>query len=124
MPKVIEYAEEHNWYIDFYMACVHNISKVDRVSSAITGLANAKEPFDDEDREIMYKTIRSTVKTCLAFKILGAGRKCESSDAVKASFVEAFANIKPIDAVVVGMFQKSKDQIYENTQIVKEILQL
>lgn len=122
MPEVIEYAEEHNWDIDFYMACVHNISKVDRVSSAITGLANTQEPFDDEDRQIMYATIRGTSKPCLAFKILGAGRKCGSSETIRTSFVEAYANIKPIDAVIVGMYQKTKDQVYENTQIVKEIL--
>ena len=122
MPEVIEYAEEHNWDIDFYMACVHNISKVDRVSSAITGLANTQEPFDDVDRGVMYATIRGTSKPCLAFKILGAGRKCESSETVKASFIEAYANIKPIDAVIVGMYQKTKDQVYENSQIVKAIL--
>lgn len=122
MPEVMEYAEEHHWDIDFYMACVHNISKIDRVSSAITGLANAAEPFDDEDREIKFKTIRSTSKPCLAFKIMGAGRKCESSATVKAAFVEAFASIKPIDAVIVGMYQKASDQIFENTQMVKEIL--
>lgn len=122
MPEVMEYAEEHHWDIDFYMACVHNISKIDRVSSAITGLANAAEPFDDEDREIMFKTIRSTSKPCLAFKIMGAGRKCESSETVKTAFIEAFANIKPIDAVIVGMYQKASDQIFENTQMVKEIL--
>ena len=122
MPEVIEYAETHHWDIDFYMACVHNISKINRVSSAITGVANTAEPFDDEDREIMFKTIRSTSKPCLAFKIMGAGRKCESPETVKAAFTEAFANIKPIDAVIVGMYQKAADQVCENAQIVKEIL--
>ena len=122
MPEVIEYAEEHNWDIDFYMASVHNLSKIDRVSSAITGKSNTDEPFDDEDREIMYKTIRSTSKPCLAFKILGATRKCESSESVKAAFQEAFDNIKPTDAVVVGMFPKEKDQVLENSEFVREIL--
>lgn len=122
MPHVIEYAEEHRWDIDFYMACVHNISKVDRVSSEITGKSNADEPFDDEDRAIMYKTIRSTSKTCLAFKILSASRKCDSLENIRSAFSEAFASIKPIDAVIVGMFPKAKDQVLENTEIVKDIL--
>ena len=122
MPEVIEYAEEHNWDVDFYMASVYNISKIDRVSMEMTGKMNSEEPFEDEDRSLMYRTIRSTSKTCLAFKILGAGRKCESSESVKAAFKEAFDNIKPIDAVVVGMFPKYRDQVYENTRIVGELL--
>ncbi len=122
MPKVIEYAEENKWDVDFYMACVYNISKIDRVSSAITGKMNQEEPFDDEDRVIMYKTIRSTDKPCLAFKILGATRKCQSSETVRQAFAEAFENIKPIDSIVVGMFPKFKDQVYENSKITQEIL--
>lgn len=121
IPEVIEYAEEHGWDLDFYMACVYNLSKIKRVSSEITGKMNAGEPFDDEDKPIMYKTIRSASKPCLAFKILGAGRKCESTETVRAAFQEAFDNIKPTDAVVVGMFPKSKDQVYENAKIVREI---
>jgi hypothetical protein len=57
-----------------------------------------------------------------AFKILGAGRRCESSETVKAAFKETFDNIKPIDAVVVGMFPKNKDQVYENVMLVNELL--
>lgn len=122
MPEVIEYAEEHNWDIDFYMASIHNLSKIDRVSSAVTGKSNSEEPFDDEDRKIMYHTIRSTEKPCLAFKILGATRKCQSPETVKAAFEEAFENIKPIDAIVVGMFPKVRDQVYENAKMIEEIL--
>lgn len=122
MPEIIEYSEENNWDVDFYLACVHNLSKIDRISSAITGHMNEGEPFDDEDRPIMYKTIRSTSKPCLAFKILGAGRKCQSTETVKAAFKEAFDNIKPTDGVIVGMFPKEKDQVYENCKIVEEIL--
>lgn len=122
MPEVIEYAEEHNWDIDFYMASVHNLSKINRISSAVTGKSNSEEPFDDEDRHIMYKTIRSVQKPCLAFKILGATRKCESTVTIRAAFEEAFSNIKPIDAIVVGMFPKARDQVYENATMIEEIL--
>lgn len=121
MPGIIEYAEENKWDVDFYMACVYNLSKVDRVSSALTGKMNREEPFDGEDRAVMYKTIRATDKPCLAFKILGATRRCESSETVKQAFVEAFENIKPIDSVVVGMFPKLKDQVYENAKFTQDI---
>lgn len=122
MPEVIEYAETHNWNVDFYMACVHNLSKINRVSSSITGQINNGEPFDDEDRDLMYNAIRATDKVCLAFKILGAGRKCDSPESVRSAFQEAFRSIKPIDAVVVGVFQKYKDQVAENSDIVRDIL--
>lgn len=122
MPEVIEYAETHKWDIDFYMACVHNLSKIVRVSSAVTGISNSEEPFDDEDREIMYKTIRATEKPCLAFKILGATRKCQSPETVKAAFEEAFTNIKPIDSIVVGMYPKSRDQVFENAKMIEDII--
>lgn len=120
MPQVIEYAEEHHWNVDFYMACVYNLSQTDRVSSASTGISNSDEPFFDSDIEIMYKTIRSVAKPCLAFKILGATRRCGSDESVKEAFREAFSNIKRSDAVVVGMFQKDRDQIKMNSDIVKE----
>jgi len=122
MPQVIEYAEEHDWDIDFYMASVYNLSKIDRVSSVVTGIANCDEPFDDEDCAIMYRTIRATNKTCLVFKILGATRKCQSPDTVRGAFAEAFRSIKSIDAVVVGMFPKEKDQVAENAGFVMDIL--
>jgi hypothetical protein len=122
LPEVIAYAEEHQWDIDFYMACVHNLSKAERVSSAMTGISNRDEPFDDEDRAVMYRMIRQTSKPCLAFKILGAGRKCDSPATIKAAFAEAFANIKPSDAIVVGMFPRDRDQVQENTGWVNEIL--
>jgi hypothetical protein len=122
MPEVIEYAEEHEWGVDFYMACVYNISRTDRVSSAITGGANVGEVFDEGDIPIMYRTIRRTPKPCLAFKILGAARRCSSQDSVRACFDEAFANIKDSDAVVVGMYPKTVDQAALNARYTAEAI--
>ena len=34
----------------------------------------------------------------------------------------AFANIKPTDPVIVGMFPKYSDQVKENTEMVRKIL--
>ena len=122
MPEVIEYAEEERWDIDFYMCSVYNLSKEDRVSSAITGIANKDERFDPGDPALMYKAIRNTKKPCLAFKILGASRRCESSDTVRQAFREAFNGIKSTDAVIVGVFPRDKDQVAENVQITKDVL--
>jgi hypothetical protein len=121
MPELIEYSEEHGFDVDFYMACVYNLSKVSRESSSLTGVANRDEPFDEEDREKMYAAIRGTPKTCLAFKILGATRRCALPGGVEGAFREAFANIKATDAIVVGMFPKYSDQVRENAGIVRKI---
>ena len=68
----------------------------------------------------MCQTIRATGKTCLAFKILGAGRLCATQEAAREAFRFAFANIKPQDAVVVGMFPKYEDQVALNVQYTQE----
>ena len=111
MPQVITYAEEHRWDVDFYMGCVYNLSRVDRVSSAITGIANAGEPFFEEDIPLMYEVIRKAGKPCLAFKILGATRRCQTQDTVRAAFDEAFREIKSTDGVIVGMYPRDLDQV-------------
>jgi hypothetical protein len=122
MPQVIEYAEENHWDTDFYMACVYNLSRVDRVSSVITGKANEGEPFFEEDIPVMYKTIRSVSKPCLAFKILGATRRCQTQETVKSAFAEAFRNIKNTDAVIVGMYPKEIDQMALNVSYTSEAI--
>ena len=122
MPEVFEYAETHHWDVDFYMCCVYNLSKVERISSAFTGKMNEGEPFDEEDRQIMFSFIRSTDKPCLAFKILGAGRRCTDPTDVENAFTEALTSIKPNDAIVVGMFPRDRDQVTENADLVRKIL--
>jgi hypothetical protein len=103
------------------MACVHNLNHEIKLSSAITGIANADERFDDADRPLMYAAIRATKKPCLAFKILSATRKCQTPATVEAAFREAFENIKDTDAVVVGMFPKDSDQVSENCGYVRAV---
>ncbi|HOC02484.1 MAG: hypothetical protein BWX89_01197 [candidate division TA06 bacterium ADurb.Bin131] len=70
----------------------------------------------------MLETIRKTNKTCLTFKILRAGRKCDSQREVEPRFQYIFNNIKPTDAIVVGMFPKYSDQIQLNAASVRKIL--
>jgi hypothetical protein len=117
IPEVIEYAEEKGWDVDFYMACVYNISRKPRESALVNPrAAGQKEEFLDEDPPRMYRTIRQTGRQCLAFKVLGASRRCATQADVRAAIAEAFASIKPSDAVVVGMFPKRLDQIALNVQ--------
>ena len=69
----------------------------------------------------MFKAIQGTKKPCLAYKVLAAGRRIGSPAEVRRCFEEAFAGIKPTDAVIVGMYQQFGDQVGENAAIVREI---
>lgn len=68
----------------------------------------------------MYKVMRQTAKPCFAFKILAAGRV--TGGGVEQAFRTAFASIKPIDGVWVGMFPKDADQVKQNAETVHRIL--
>lgn len=123
MPEVIAWADRIGLNIDFYMACVYNLSRMERVSSAITGKSNQEEPFYEEDIPVMYREIRRTSKPCLAFKILGATRRCASQEQVASAFLEAFSNLKGTDAVVVGMYPKNLDQVTLNATYTADAIQ-
>lgn len=115
IPEVIEYSEDKEWDVDFYMACLYNLNRQIRESALVSGI-ETDEKFYEEDAPRMCEVIRSVDKTCIAFKILAAGRKCSSQEEVKKTFRWTFDNIKPKDAVVVGMFPKYIDQIQLNVQ--------
>jgi len=113
IPEVIEYAEEHRWDVDYYLACVYNISRVPRQSLMDGGDVSQydREPYLPEDRAKMLATIRATPKPCLAFKILAATRLCQTQETVAAAFADAYAGIKPTDGIIVGLFPKHIDQV-------------
>lgn len=115
-PEVIEYAEEKDWDIDFYLTCFYNLNRKARESKLESGNPSSVplEIFEPNDPARMCETIRRTDKMCLAFKILAAARLCSTQDDVRAAFEFALDNIKAKDAVVVGMFPKHTDQIHFN----------
>ena len=76
------------------------------------------EVFLSGDPPKMFKVIRQVSKPCLAYKILAAGRRCETPEFVEEAFKEAFENIKPTDAVIVGMYDRYSDQAAENAALV------
>lgn len=117
-PEVLVYAEEHQLKPDYYMASVYNLFQPDRSHDVDpTG-----ERFEDSDVPVMYEVIRSLSAPTVALKILGAGRKCETQEQVRSCFVRAFAEIKPTDGVLVGMFDKYDDQPYLNAQYTEEAI--
>ncbi|MHC4716105.1 MAG: hypothetical protein ACYS5V_03990 [Planctomycetota bacterium] len=111
-PEIIDYAVQHGWDVDFYMASFYNLSRMPRESAAVTGQTQYDEEiYVDEDRDRMCRMIRAVDKPVLAFKILAAGRKCASQEQVAEAFRFAYASVKPTDAIVVGLFPRDADEL-------------
>ena len=103
-PEIVDYAEQHGWDVDFYMASFYNLSRVPRESMAITGRsAYDLEQYLPEDREAMAAVIRRVPKPVLAFKVLAAGRHGGTQEEARAAFRFAYTRIKPTDGIVVGV---------------------
>jgi hypothetical protein len=127
IPEVIVHAEEKGWDVDFYMACVYNLSRKPRESALVLAAqgkegtqrdphAMNEEQYLAEDRARMCDVVRQTPKTCLAFKILAASRNCATQADVRSAFQYAFDHIKQQDAVVVGMYPRHVDQVTLNVR--------
>lgn len=113
--EVIDYAEDKGWDVDFYQCCFYR-------SCFSLDPAKKGESFEEEARQSMVGTIRSVSKPCIGFKVLGANRHCGSPADVQRALRFAFENVKPTDVVLVGMWQKYKDQVADNVASARKIL--
>jgi hypothetical protein len=118
LPEVVEEIESQDWDIDFFQTSFYTVYS----STGERAIDRKNEKFEHQARDRMIACIRATPKPCIAFKILGASRHCDSPEQVKAAFQTAFEGIKPCDIVCVGMWQKYMDQIAANAAITREIL--
>jgi hypothetical protein len=123
IPEVVQYAEEHGWETDFYMTCFYNLARGHKAAPAVDRNTHVEEAYPDTDPDRMTALMRQVAKPCLGFKIMAANRKCSTPESVRTAFEYAFANIKPTDGVVVGMFPKYSNQVEENAHYVREILE-
>jgi hypothetical protein len=122
IPEVVAYAEEHSWETDFYMCCFYNLARGYKAAPAVERHAYEEERYPEGDPDRMTAVMREVKKPCLGFKLMAANRKCGTPESVRAAFEYAFANIKPTDGVVVGMFPKYSNQPAENAKHVAEIV--
>ena len=115
--EVIDYAESKGWDVDFYQCCFY------RSWFGLDRTRNTRgEVFEEEDRQSVVNTIRQVSKPCIAFKVLGANRHCHTPAAVEQAIRFALENIKPTDVILLGMWQKHKDQVGENVGYVRKAL--
>jgi hypothetical protein len=122
IPEVIEYMEAKGWETDFYMCCFYNLARQYKSAPAVDRDAYKRDQFPAEDPARMTAVMRQVRKPCIGFKLMAASRNCSTRETTEDAFRYAFNNIKPIDLVNVGMFQRDKNQVAENADIVRKIL--
>jgi hypothetical protein len=121
-PALIELAEQKGWDVDYYMCCLYYLTRPRAEYQKILGDdLPLGEIYLPTDPPRMFQVIRSTKKPCLVYKVLAAGRRIGSPKEVRQCFETALANVKPTDALIVGMYQQFNDQVAENAAIVREI---
>jgi hypothetical protein len=104
------------------MASFHYLSRQPEEYKKELGVVPVGETYLSDDPTKMCRIVRQVRKLCLVYKLLAAGRKCGSPGEVRQAFEFAYQKIKPIDAAIVGMYQRYSDQISENTRLVSSIL--
>jgi hypothetical protein len=121
-PRLIETAESKGWDVDYYMCCLYYLTRPkDELRQLLGDHLPLGEVYLPSDPPRMFQIIQAVRKPCLAYKVLAAGRRVGNPAEVQRCFAEAFANIKPTDAVIVGMYQQLGDQVGENAAIVRSI---
>ena len=106
-PHILKYCYTEGFDVDFYVCALYNHTR-------------HREMYLSADRDIAVSAIQAIPTPIIAIKVLAAGRN-EPNDA----FHFALENIKPIDAMAVGMYtQFQPDQIEQNAQTVAEIIRI
>lgn len=118
-PDNIKRIADEGWENDFFMTCAHYVTRTRDDMQAELGQVTYGEPFVESDPPRMAAVVRQIDKPCLFFKILAAGRRCDSKNAVGQAFQWAFENIKPTDAVIVGMFPEFQDEVAINVEFTR-----
>jgi hypothetical protein len=122
-PEILEATEEQGWDIDYYMGCVYQVTRTQEELRKMLGRrAPLGENFFPDDPPRMYQAMRKSRKTCLAFKILAAGRLISQPQQIDQAFRLAFDSIKPQDCVIVGMYPKFSDEVKDNADRVRRVL--
>ncbi len=119
-PAVIQYVEEKGWDADFYMTCVYRKSRSHEELVKLMGEPPIGEVYLRSDLPKMCDVIGKAGKPCLAFKILAAGRTCNTPEQVQRVFEYVLTHIKPTDGVLVGMYPRFTDQVKENADLVRK----
>jgi hypothetical protein len=121
-PALIDLAEEKGWSVDYYMCCLYYRTRsAEEYRKMLGDDLPLGEIYLPSDPPRMFKVVRSVKKPCLVYKVLAAGRRIGNKAEVRECFKIALENIKPTDALIVGMYQQFGDQVGENAALVREL---
>lgn len=121
-PDHLARIEDAGWDNAFYMTCCYDIYRPAEEIKARMGDGILGEVYLASDPARMLARVRQIKKTCLAFKILAAGRQCGSRQSLESAFRFAYANMKPNDAAIVGMFPVLSDEVKEDAEIARKAI--
>jgi hypothetical protein len=121
-PALVELAEEKGWNVDYYMCCLYYRTRSPQEYRKLLGDdLPLGEIYLPSDPPRMFKVVQSVKKPCLVYKVLAAGRRIGNKAEVRECFKVALDNIKPTDALIVGMYQQFGDQVGDNAALVREL---
>jgi hypothetical protein len=122
MPAVVDEIESRGWDLDYYMCCVYERHRSEADLLKLLGHVPLPvgEVYLKSDPPRMFKAIRGTKRTCLAFKILAAGRLSENPHWVEQAFRETFTSIKPGDGAIIGLYDRYSNQAAEDAAMVRK----
>ncbi len=104
-PQILKYCYTEGYDVDFYVCALYNHTR-------------HRELYLPDDRNAAVTAIQAVPIPVIAIKVLAAGRN-EPNDA----FQFALENIKPIDAMAVGMYtQFQPDQIRQNALTAAKLI--
>jgi len=121
-PKILETLHQKGFANDFYMTGLHYLSRRPEDWVKEIGTVPVDEGWIASDPPRMAAAVRQVDKPTLVYKVLAAGRKCNSEEQKHAAIKWAYDNIKPIDATIIGLYPRYSDQVTETTNMVREIL--
>jgi hypothetical protein len=121
-PKILDTLHEKGFANDFYMTGLHYLTRHPEDWMKEIGTLPLDEGWIASDPPKMAAAVRKVNKPALVYKVLGAGRKCNSEEEKRQAIEWAYKNIKPIDATIIGLYPRYSDQVTETTKMVREIL--
>ncbi len=119
-PDNVARVEDLGWNNEFFMTCCYNIYRTPEEIKGRMGDDILGEVYLASDPARMLARVRQVKKPCLAFKILAAGRLAGSKPSIEKAFQFAYANIKPGDAAIVGMFPILSDEVKEDADLARK----
>ena len=121
-PDLLALANDQGWDVDYFMCCLYYLTRPkDEFRKLLGSDLPLGEIYLPSDPPRMFKVIQATKKPCLAYKVLAAGRRVSTPDEVRSAFQTALKNIKPTDALIVGMYQQFGDQVGANVALMREL---